>query len=88
MVAPIADTLTFEVLAWTASTNGAVTAPAVQLVPPETPTKEELTAWMDANQSKIAGKMVLVGKAAVIRVSFNPTNKRLDDAEAPPGLTR
>ena len=82
LIGPIADTLTFEVLAWTPSTKGAVTGPAVQVIPPEAPTKEELTAWMDANQSKIAGKMVLVGKAAVVRVSFNPTNKRLDDTEA------
>ncbi len=82
LVAPVSDTLTFEVLAWTASTKGAVTGPAVQIIPPAAPTKEELTAWMDANQSRVEGKMVLVGKAAVVRVNINSANKRLDDSEA------
>ena len=51
-------------------------------MPPTTPTKDELTAWLAANQSKVAGKIVLIGKAAVLPVSFNAPAKRLDDAEA------
>src|SRR5512143_2430956 len=35
IVAPVKDSLVCEVLAWTPSTNGTVTAPAVQIVPPE-----------------------------------------------------
>jgi hypothetical protein len=81
LIAPVKDTLTFEVQAWTPSTNGPVTGSVVQLVPPVTPSREELTAWMDANKAKFRGKIVLMGKAAVIRVSFNPANKRLEDAE-------
>ena len=37
MVAPIRSNLKFEVLAWTPSTNGRVTASAVELVPPQGP---------------------------------------------------
>ncbi len=45
------------------------------------PTKEELTAWMNENQAKVAGKMVLIGKAAVVPVNFNPPAMRSDDAQ-------
>lgn len=83
VTSPIQDTLTFEVVAWTPSTKGAVSGHAVQVIPPDTPTtKEELTAWLDANQTKVNGKIVMVGKAAVIPVNLTPQNKRLDDAEA------
>ena len=82
MTAPVNENLKFEVLAWTPSTQGVVKASSVEVVPPKSPTKEELDAWLAANRSKIAGKMVLVGKAAVIPVNFNPPKKRLDDAEA------
>jgi Zn-dependent M28 family amino/carboxypeptidase len=37
MISPVKDNLVFEVLAWTPSTNGTVTAPAVLLVPPTGP---------------------------------------------------
>ncbi len=45
------------------------------------PTKEEMTAWLDANKDKVRGKMVLMGKAAVIPVDFNPPAKRRPDEE-------
>jgi carboxypeptidase Q len=37
IISPVKDNLVFEVLAWTPSTNGTVTAPAVLLVPPAGP---------------------------------------------------
>jgi hypothetical protein len=43
------------------------------------PTKEQLTAWLDANRTKIKGKMVMFSKAAVIPVNFNPIATRSDD---------
>ena len=43
------------------------------------PTKTELDDWMAANAAKIRGKMVLIGKAAVIPVNFNPPAKRRPD---------
>jgi carboxypeptidase Q len=45
----------------------------------ENPTKEELTQWMEANKAKIHGKMVLVGKAAVIPVNFTPAPLRIPE---------
>jgi hypothetical protein len=54
-------------------------AAAVLVVPPERPAKEELTAWLDANREKVRGKIVLVGKPAVVPVSFVSTPKRMED---------
>ena len=82
LLAPVRDALTFKVVAWTPSTRGMLTAPAVQITPPESPSKEELTAWLETNRALVNGRMVLVGKAAVVRVNFNPPGKRLDEAEA------
>jgi hypothetical protein len=45
------------------------------------PTQAELTQWMEANKAKVKGKLVLVGKAAVIPVSFAPPQLRRDDAQ-------
>lgn len=81
LMAPVQDNLAFEVLAWTPSTNGAVTGSAVQLIPPQRPTREELAAWLGENKERCRGKIVLTGKAAVIPVSFNPANKRGDEAD-------
>jgi carboxypeptidase Q len=112
ITAPVEDNLTFEVLAWTPSTNGTVAASAVQVIPPQgppppadttanagggrggfpgggrgtppgptPPTKEELTRWMDANKDKIRGRIVLIGKAAVVPVDFTAPAKRRDDAQ-------
>jgi len=43
------------------------------------PLKTELDQWIAANQDKIRGKIVLIGKAAVIPVNFNPPAKRRPD---------
>ncbi len=45
------------------------------------PTQAELTQWMEANKAKVKGKIVLVGKAAVIPVNFDPPAMRRDDAQ-------
>ncbi|MEO8660000.1 MAG: M20/M25/M40 family metallo-hydrolase [Bryobacteraceae bacterium] len=81
LISPVKDNLTLEVLAWTPSTNGAVAASIVQLTPPLESTKEELTAWLDANNDRVKGKIVMLGKAAVIPIAFNPVTKRVDDSE-------
>jgi hypothetical protein len=107
MVAPVHENLKFEVLAWTPSTAGAVTASAIELTPPLGPpapppenagagrggfpglrgprflgpTSEELTQWLEANQDKVRGKIVLLGKAAVVGVNFEPMPLRRDDAQ-------
>jgi carboxypeptidase Q len=81
IVAPVKDQLTCEVLAWTPGTNGAVTAQAFQLTPPERPTKEELAAYLDGVKGKVKGRIVLVGKPQFVPVTLNPTPRRLDDQQ-------
>src|SRR5665213_1141195 len=44
------------------------------------PLKEDFTKWIAANKDKVRGKIVLIGKAAVIPVNFDPPAKRQDDA--------
>jgi carboxypeptidase Q len=82
LLTPVQDNLTFEVLAWTPSTRGAVRAAAIELTPLVSPTKEELAVWLEANKSKVKGKIVLLGKAAVLPVNFDPPHKRMDDKDA------
>ncbi len=89
ITSPVQDTLTFEVLAWTPGTKKAVKGQAFQLVIPTVatdkpnvtlpPTQAELTAYFDSIREQIKGKIVLVGKPAVIPVNFNPVTKRIDD---------
>jgi carboxypeptidase Q len=43
------------------------------------PTKEQLDAWMAANRDKVHGRAVMIGKAAVIPVSFTAPEKRIPD---------
>lgn len=79
IISPVKDSLTFEVLAWTPSTKGTVTGQAINLVLPDRPTQEELTAFFTANAAKVRKKMVLIGKPAVIPVNINPPAKRRND---------
>jgi hypothetical protein len=43
------------------------------------PTKDEMQQWLDGNKDKVRGKIVLMGKAAVIPVDFAPSAKRRPD---------
>jgi len=79
IVAPIKDQLTFKVLAWTPGTKGTVTASVFQIVPPEKPKKEDLTAYLDSIKDKVKGKIVMVGKAEVVPVVIDVPARRLDD---------
>ncbi len=79
MIAPVKDSLVGEVLAWTPSTDGTVTAGVFHLVPPEEPTEADLTTFLDGVRTDVAGKIVLVGEAAEPGVNFNESAKRRDD---------
>lgn len=90
MLSPQADTLTFEVLAWTPSTRGVVTSDVVNLVIPtvpapsnprvqQLPTQEELSAYLDSMRSAVTGKIVLFGKPTFIDQSWEPAPKRIAD---------
>lgn len=90
MLKPVQDTLTYEVLAWTPSTKGVVTADAASIVIPtfpaadnpkimQMPTQEELTAYFESVKLAVKGKIVLVGKPAFIDQSKEPNPKRTSD---------
>ncbi len=82
IVSPIKEPLVCEVLGWTPSTKGTVTGPALQLIPPQQPTKEELTAFLDGMKDKVRGHVVMVGKHTFTPININPRPKRQDDKEA------
>jgi carboxypeptidase Q len=92
MISPVADTLTFEVLAWTPSTRGKVVANAVHIITPQFPsptnpnvlqgpTQEELATYLESVKSQVAGKIVLVGRPSFIDQSREPSPKRISDED-------
>src|SRR6185503_20621551 len=82
IISPIKDQLTCEVLAWTPSTQGTVTAQAYQIVLPEKPTQEILTAYLESQKEKVKGKIVLVGKHQFVPVTVEPPARRMNDERA------
>ena len=82
IIAPVKDPLVCEVLSWTPSTKGTVQAKALQLMLPEHPTQEQLNSFFATNKARVRGRIVLVGKAAVIPVNLSPPAKRLTDEQA------
>lgn len=82
LISPVKDALVVEALAWTPGTKGTVTANAHNLILPDRPTQEQLTAFFASQKAAIRGKIVLVGKPAVIPVNLNPPAKRQSDEQA------
>jgi carboxypeptidase Q len=82
LIAPVKDALVCEVLAWTPSTNGPVTAQAYQMILPEKPTQDELTAYLNTQKDKVKGRVVLAGKHQFVKVTIDPAPRRLDDKAA------
>ncbi len=81
ITAPVKDSLVFEVLAWTPGTNGTVSGNAFNLILPDRPTQDELTAYFASVKDKVKGAMVLVGKPAIIPVNITPGPKRISDED-------
>ena len=81
ITAPVKDNLVLEVLAWTPGTKGIVKGRAVNLVPPDQPTEEELTAYLDSVKNRVRGAVVLVGKPRIVPVNLNPPAKRRADED-------
>jgi hypothetical protein len=81
LISPVKDPLVCEVLAWTPSTKGTVQAKALQLILPERPTQEQLNTFFASNKARVRGRIVLVGKAAVVPVNLNPPAKRATDEQ-------
>ena len=82
MISPIKDVLTCEVLAWTPSTRGPVRAKAYQMILPERPSQDQLTAFFAKEKTKVRGRIVLVGKHTIVPVNLNPPPKRITDEQA------
>lgn len=78
VVSPVKDALVAEALAWTNGTNGPVKAGVVQLVLPERPSAADLKAYLDGKASAVAGKIVMVGAAATVPVTFSKPALRRD----------
>lgn len=81
LISPVKDPLVCEVLAWTPSTKGTVQASALQLVVPDKVTQDQFKLFLNNYKAKVRGKIVLVGKPAVIPVNINPPAKRLTDEQ-------
>lgn len=82
LISPVREPLVGEVLAWTPGTEGAVTAEIVQLKPPASPTREELTSYLDSMRDKVKGKIVMAGAHQAVAVTLNPPARRMDDKMA------
>src|SRR3954465_7913275 len=81
VVSPVKDSLVGEVLAWTPSTEGTVTADAIQVIPPTGPTREDMTKWVADTTPQIKGRIVLVGRQTIVPVTLTKPALRRDDAE-------
>jgi carboxypeptidase Q len=82
MISPIRDVLTCEVLAWTPGTKGVVRARAYQLILPERPSQDQLTAFFALQKTRVRNQIVLVGKHTKLAVNLNPPAKRMTDEQA------
>jgi hypothetical protein len=82
IVSPVNDRLEFEVLGWTPSTNGTVTADVVLLVPPVGPTEAELSAFLQPKSDMVRNRIVLMGAPVTVAVDFDPPRLRMPDEEA------
>lgn len=78
VVGPIRSPLIGEVLGWTPSTNGVVSAETFYMVTPDQPTEEELNAYFASISDDVAGKIVMVGEASVPSSSFGRQERRDD----------
>jgi len=82
IISPVKDVLTCEVLSWTPGTRGPVTAKAYQLILPDRPSQEQLTAYLETQKAKVRGRIVMAGKHIAVPVNLNPPAKRLTDEQA------
>jgi carboxypeptidase Q len=82
IISPVKDVLTCEVLAWTPSTRGPVRAKAYQMLLPERPSQEQLTAFFEKEKTKVRGRIVMVGKHTIVPINLNPPPKRITDEQA------
>jgi hypothetical protein len=81
MTAPVKANLKFEAAPWSPSTKGTVRGEVVSVMPPETPTDAELTAYLARMAPKVKGHIVMVGPPPSTPVDFNERPKRTPDEQ-------
>ncbi|HTE44122.1 MAG TPA: M28 family peptidase [Gemmatimonadaceae bacterium] len=82
ITSPVKANLKFEAAPWSPSTKGTVSGEVVSIVAPETPTDDELTAFLAPLASKVKGGIVMVGTPPSVPVNFNERPKRTPDDQA------
>src|SRR5215471_8582258 len=82
IISPVKDVLTCEVLSWTPSTRGPVTAKAYQLILPDRPSQDQLNAFFDSQKANVRGMIVMAGRHVIVPVNLNPSPKRISDEQA------
>lgn len=79
IVSPMREPLVGEVLGWTPSTSGPVTAGVYHLMTPDEPTEDELNAYFASVEPFVIGKIVLVGQPGTPNYSGNRPMRRDDE---------
>jgi len=82
ITSPVKANLKFEAVPWSPSTKGTVSGEVVSIVPPVSPTEEELTAFLASHASKVKGGIVMIGAPPSVPVNFNERPKRTPDEQA------
>ena len=81
ITSPVKDMLVLEVLAWTPGTIGTAKGKAVNIIPPDRPTADELSTYLDSVKNQVSGAIVLVGASRFVPVNLNPPAKRRNDED-------
>src|ERR1051325_8466129 len=79
ITSPVHANLKFEAVPWSPSTKGTVKGDVVVIVPPETPTEDELSTYLASIATKVKGGIVMVGAPPDVPVNFNERAKRTPD---------
>jgi carboxypeptidase Q len=80
LISPVRAPLSFAVSAWTPGTKGRIRGRAVQIVPPTSPTIEQLDRYLASMRSKVRSRIVLIGQGTVAPPD-DPIPYRFDQAE-------
>ena len=82
ITSPVKANLKFEAVPWSPSTKGTVSGEVVSIVPPASPTEEDLNAFLAQYSSKVKGGIVMIGAPPSVPVNFNERPKRTPDEQA------
>jgi len=79
ITSPVTANLKFEAVPWSPSTKGTVSGEVVSIVPPASPTEDELNAFFAPYAAKVKGGIVMIGAPPSVPVNFNERPKRTPD---------